>query len=111
VYYRVKGIFKQGNIVYSKIVPLKNSTTQEIRIYPNPVTNFTINIEFLNAINENVEITIYGVLGEKLYYNQINPRGNRYISFKVPALFSVQTMYILHISYGGNVINEKILFE
>jgi hypothetical protein len=111
VYYRIKGISKQGAITYSSIVPLKNSTTQEVRIYPNPVTDFTINIEFLKAVNENVEITIYGVLGEKLYYNQLNPRGSRYISFKVPGFFSVQTMYILHISYSGNVINEKILFE
>jgi uncharacterized protein (DUF1501 family) len=111
VYYRIKGISKQGNMVYSKIVPLKNSTTQEVRIYPNPVTGNTINIEFLKAINENVEITIYGVLGEKLYYNQINPRGSRYISFKVPPFFSVETLYMLHIVYSGNVVNEKLMFR
>lgn len=111
VYYRIKGISKQGNIVYSKIVPLKNSITQELRIYPNPVTDYTINIEFLKPINENVEITIYGVLGEKLYYNQVNPRGNRYISFKVPSFFSVETLYMLHIAYGSTVVNEKLLFR
>ncbi len=111
VYYRIKGISKQGAVTYSKIVKLTNSTTQQIRVYPNPVTDFTINIEFLKALNENVEIIIYGTKGEKLYYNQFNPAGNRYIRFKVPSLFSVQTLYMLHIFYSGTVINEKILFD
>jgi uncharacterized protein (DUF1501 family) len=111
VYYRIKGLSKQGEVSYSKIAKLKNSTVQEVRVYPNPVTNFTINVEFLKKVNENVSIIIYGTKGEKLYYNQINPAGRRAITFKVPDYFSVQTLYILNISFDGNVINEKILFE
>ena len=111
VFYRVKGITKQGVPVYSKIVKLKNNISQEVRVYPNPVTNFTINVEFLSKVNEAVDITIFGTRGEKLYYNQFNPRGNRSISFKVPNYFGVKTLYILNISFGGTVINEKILFE
>jgi uncharacterized protein (DUF1501 family) len=110
VFYRIKGISKQGVASYSKIVKLKNSKRQELRVYPNPVTNFTIHVEFLSRVDENVSITIFGTLGEKLYYNQINPRGNK-ISFKVPNHFSIQTLYILNISFGGTVVNEKILFE
>jgi uncharacterized protein (DUF1501 family) len=111
VYYRIKGISKQGVPSYSKIATLKNESKQEVRVFPNPVTNNTINIEFLSSINENVELTIFGTLGEKLYYNQINPRGNRIITFKVPSYFDVRTLYILHISYGSTVVNEKLIFE
>ncbi|MGC4102069.1 DUF1501 domain-containing protein [Ferruginibacter sp.] len=111
VFYRITGVTKQGMPVYSKIVKLKNSITQLVRIYPNPVTNHTIHVEFLNKVNDNVEITIYGARGEKLYYNQLNPRGNRIISFKVPDYFDVKTLYILNISFDGNVVNEKLLFE
>jgi hypothetical protein len=111
VFYRIKGISKQGEVSYSQIVKLKNSRRQELRVYPNPVTNFTINIEFLSSVKENVSITIYGTRGEKLYYNQVNPRGNKTISFKVPNYFSIQTLYVLNISYEGVVVNEKILFE
>ncbi|HMK04244.1 MAG TPA: DUF1501 domain-containing protein [Ferruginibacter sp.] len=111
VYYRVKGISKQGAASYSKIAVLRNGSRQEVRVYPNPVTNFTINIEFLTAVNEHVEITLFGPMGEKLYYNQLHPRGNRAISFKVPDYFAVRTMYILNISFSGTVVNEKILFE
>ncbi len=111
IFYRIQGITKQGLPKYSKIVKLKNSNKQEIRVYPNPVTNFTINIEFFQSVDENVTITLIGALGEKLYYNQINPRGRRVVTFKVSNMFSVKTVYMLHISYGGTVVNEKILFE
>jgi uncharacterized protein (DUF1501 family) len=112
VYYRIKGLSKQGEVSYSKIAKLRNgSSVQDVRVYPNPVKNFTINIEFLKKVNENVSIIIYGTAGEKLYYNQINPIGRRIITFRVPDYFSVHTLYILNISYDGNVINEKILFE
>jgi uncharacterized protein (DUF1501 family) len=111
IFYRIKGITKQGMPVYSQIVKLKNNSKQQVRIYPNPVHNFTINVEFLSKVNEQVTITIYGTKGEKLYYNKVNPRGNTFISFKVPNYFDVQTIYILNISFAGIVINEKILFE
>ncbi len=111
VFYRIKGISKQGEVSYSKVARLKNSSTQEIRIYPNPVRDFTINIEFLTVVNGNVEIVIHGMKGEKLFYNQVSPGGNRNIRIKVPNLFSVQTLYILSVSFNDTVINEKIFFE
>lgn len=111
VYYRIKGISKQGAPSYSKIVKLKNTVKQELSIYPNPVTNYTINVEFFSRVNENVAITIYGTRGEKLYYNQVNPNGNRLLTFKVPNYFDVKTLYILNVSYGDTVVNEKIVFE
>ena len=80
-------------------------------MYPNPVSNYKINIEFLTSVSENVSISIFGTRGEKLFYNQINPRGSKTISFKVPAMFSVQTLYVLNIVYEGVQVNEKIIFE
>jgi uncharacterized protein (DUF1501 family) len=111
VYYRIKGISKQGELSFSKIATLKNGNKQDVRVYPNPVRNRIINIEFLSSINEKVEISIFGTLGEKLFYNQTNPRGNRVITFKVPNHFDVKTLYILNIVYGSTVVNEKLLFE
>ena len=111
VYYRVKGISKRGEIVYSGIVKLTNSSTKEVRIYPNPVTNYTLNLEFLSVVREQVSITIFGTKGEKLYYNQVNPQGNKIIRIKLPDFFGVQTMYILNIQYNGVVVTERIFFE
>ncbi len=111
VFYRIKGITKQGGIVYSNVVMLNNKQEQTVRIYPNPVVNNTLNIEFLKTVNENVSITIFGAKGEKLFYNQINPAGNKNITIKLPNYFSVHTLYILNIIYGDVVVNEKIVFE
>ena len=111
IFYRIRGITKQSNIRYSKIVKIRNSNKQEVRIFPNPVTNHLINIEFLKPVNENVAITIYGSKGEKLYYNQINPGGNKVIRLKVPGYFDVQALYILNVSFDDTIINEKIIFE
>lgn len=111
VFYRIKGITKQGDIDYSNMVRLKNNDRQEIRVYPNPVTDHIINIEFLSAVKENVSITIFGTLGEKLYYNQLNPQGNRSIRLKLPSYFDVQTLYLLKVEYGNTAVTEKIIFH
>ncbi len=111
VFYRIKGITKQGTILYSNIIRLENKQEQAVSVYPNPITNHIINIEFLKPINENVSITIFGTKGERLFYNQINPAGNKTIKIKVPDYFNVHTLYILNITYGSTVVNEKIVFE
>ncbi|RYE22404.1 MAG: DUF1501 domain-containing protein [Sphingobacteriales bacterium] len=111
IFYRIKGVTKQGEAVYSDIVKLKSRRQQHVQVYPNPVINHTINIAFLSSVNENVSITIYGSKGEKLFYNQVNPRGNKRITVKVPATCSIQTMYVLNIVYDGVQVNEKIMFE
>jgi uncharacterized protein (DUF1501 family) len=111
VFYRIKGITKNGKVIFSNIIRLENKAEQAVSVYPNPVTNFTLNIEFLKTINENVSITIFGTKGERLFYDQINPRGNKIIKVKVPNYFNVHTLYILNIAYGTTVVNEKIVFE
>ncbi len=112
VFYRVKGISKAGAApTFSNIIRLSNKAEQAVRVYPNPVTNFTVNIEFLKVINENVTITIFGTKGEKLFYNQLNPNGNKTLTFKVPNYFNVHTLYIMKIEYGTTVVNEKLVFE
>ncbi|MFN8251737.1 MAG: DUF1501 domain-containing protein [Ferruginibacter sp.] len=111
VFYRIQGVNKQGMSLYSSVVKLKNTYRQELRVYPNPVVNYTVNVEFLNRVNENVEVAIFGTAGEKLYYNQVNPRGNRVMTFKVPNFFDVHTLYILQVRYRDVTVNEKIMFE
>jgi uncharacterized protein (DUF1501 family) len=111
VFYRIKGLEKQGGFVYSQIVKLKNTYDQDVRVFPNPVKNHTINIEFLNRVTTTVEVSIYGTAGERLYYNQGNPRGNRLLTFRVPDFFDANALYILHVSYDGVSVNEKIMFD
>ncbi len=111
LFYRVKGISKQGEISYSDVIQLSNTLKQAVRVYPNPVTNHILNIEFLSAVTENVSINIFGTKGERLFFNQINPQGNKTIRIQLPNFFSIQTLYILNIQYSGVIVNEKIFFQ
>ncbi len=110
-YYRIKGIMQQGSVAYSAIVKLSSRHTQVLTVYPNPVTNHTIHLEFFEAVNSPIAVTIFGTKGEKLFYNQLNPQGNRKMQIKVPPYFDAHTLYVLHIVYDGVTVNEKILFE
>ncbi len=110
VFYRVKAYMKQGDFYYSNIVKLTNGAqVQVLRVYPNPVTNYTINIEFIKPVTEHVEISITGMQGEQLYYNQVNPNGTK-LTFRVSDAFVPHTLYVLRVSYGLNEIREKIAF-
>jgi len=111
IFYRIRGNTRQGSFHYSNTVRLKNSSRQEIRVYPNPVTNHTVNIEFLSAVKDNVSVTLFGTRGERLYYNQFRPGSSRTIRFKVPDYFDVQTLYLLRVEFDGNVETEKLIFQ
>jgi len=111
MYYRVKGITRQGEKIFSEIVKLPDgSESNQLKVYPVPVTNYIINIEFNHVINENVDVNIYGIRGERLYYNQF-PGGNKLLRFKVPPMFINHTIYVLKITFGNEVVSEKIFFE
>ncbi|HMJ47595.1 MAG TPA: T9SS type A sorting domain-containing protein, partial [Ferruginibacter sp.] len=102
---------RQGEKIFSEIVKLPDgSESNQLKVYPVPVTNYIINIEFNHVINENVDVNIYGIRGERLYYNQF-PGGNKLLRFKVPPMFINHTIYVLKITFGNEVVSEKIFFE
>lgn len=110
-YYRIKATTKKELQVISKTVALNTGVeNQKMSIYPNPVVNRTINIEFFEQIKENVEINIFGKSGEKLYYDQINLGGAQKHQFRVSDMFSNNNIYIMKVNYGDTVVTEKLLF-
>jgi uncharacterized protein (DUF1501 family) len=112
VYYRILGITKQNAPKFSNTIKLvSGGKAQKLSVYPNPVRNYTLNIEFFQPVNTQVQVIIYGSLGEKLYYNQVNPNGGKIITFKTSDMFELQHPYLLKIIYGHDEVTEKILFE
>lgn len=110
MYYRIKGIAKSGEIAYSNVVRIEQAgSDQQLRIFPNPVKDFTFNIEFFNDVSSNVEVAIYGMKGERLYYNQVRPK--RQLRFEVPDIFESHTMHVLKVTYDQKEVIEKIIFE
>ncbi len=111
MFYRISAKDRQGKLDYSNIVLLRaNDKLQLIRIYPNPVKNFQIQVELFETPKEPVDVTIYDLIGSKIYYNRFGGATNL-ISFKVPHSFSKETHYILEVKYGETIAREQIIFE
>lgn len=109
LYYRVRGVTKQQGIAYSNITRIQTGDQlQQLRVYPNPVTDFTINIEFFNEVQSDIEVAIYDVRGARVYANQFKPR--RRIRFAVPDIVEQDSLYILKIIYDHSEVTEKIIF-
>ena len=111
MFYRIAARDKQGKLDYSNIVLLRvNDRMQLIRVYPNPVKNHQIQIELFERPNTPVDVTIYDLVGSKIYYNRFGG-GAGLLSFKVPHSFSTQTHYIMEVKYGETTAREQIIFE
>ncbi|MDB5206736.1 MAG: hypothetical protein JWR72_1811 [Flavisolibacter sp.] len=111
MFYRIAAQDQQGKIDYSNTVMLRASDKlQLIRVYPNPVQNYTIHVELFEVNAKPVDITIYDLIGAKVYYNRFTG-GNRRIDFRVPPSFSKETHYILEVSYGDTKTREQIIFR
>ena len=61
------------------------------------------------AITEPVDITIFNMIGEKMYYNRFN-NVSGLLNFRVP-IFTVNEHYVLQITYGSTTLHEQIMFR
>ncbi|MFN0082463.1 MAG: DUF1501 domain-containing protein [Ferruginibacter sp.] len=110
MYYRIAAKEQQGAIKYSNIVMLRsNKKEQMITVFPNPVTNNTINVKLLESQDSDVDITILSMTGAKLYYNRFVKPGTL-ISFSVPP-FTANAHYVLQVAYGSTIAQEQIMFR
>lgn len=66
-YYRIKAIDKSGTYKYSKVVIVKTEGSKNgIAIYPNPVSNKTMNIELNGIAAGNYEWSLFTIDGQKI---------------------------------------------
>jgi len=78
-----------------------------LAIYPNP-TNESVNIEFDSDINQNLNIRIYNLIGEKLYTENFEGTNGRLSKTINLSSFS-NGVYVLQINGAKNIITEKIV--
>ena len=72
-FYRVKSIDLNGQIKYSVIVKVTmGSVKPSIAIYPNPVTDGTMNLQMLNMPSGKYTIRLINTLGQVMFANQID---------------------------------------
>lgn len=112
LFYRIKGqLLQGGRIKYSNTIMLRSNARQQlISVFPNPVENNQIYVRFLEQPDSWVDITIYDLLGAKVYYNRFTNVSGQ-ISFRVPPSFARDTHYILEVQYGETVAREQLIFR
>jgi hypothetical protein len=103
-FYRIKSVDIDGKITYSMIVKINTvkTTVSNVSIYPNPVKNSQLALQFTNIAKGNYSIEIFNSMGQKILQQQINIFGeNSTQIISLPS--SVKPgIYNLLVS-GGNV--------
>ena len=109
MYYRVVARDSQGALKYSNIVMLRNNAKEQlISVFPNPVIENKINIRLFETPTTPVDVSIYSMVGERLYYNRFTQVSNL-ITFRVPG-FAAHAHYVLEVTYGSTTAHEQIMF-
>ncbi|HUM66081.1 MAG TPA: T9SS type A sorting domain-containing protein, partial [Chitinophagaceae bacterium] len=76
-YYRIKAEETTGKIVYSKILSVNlGSTTQSLRLYPNPVTGNQVNISLSNVRSGQYDLRVVNVSGQDVLKQRISSQGS-----------------------------------
>jgi hypothetical protein len=110
MFYRIAATDHHGKVDYSNILLLESSKRKQLmRVYPNPIENFRINVQIFERPTENIDITIYDLGGAKIDYNRFSPATT--LSFQVPASFSKETHYILEVRSKETVCREQVIFR
>ena len=87
----------------------ESSALDKIKLYPNPSRDI-FNLSFFNSVRQDIDISVYSLLGEKVYKEFIKDHfGNFETSFNLE-IFG-KSMYLLEIKTNNIIINEKIILE
>lgn len=101
-YYRLMEIDNNG-IEYKYGKHVINKTTQDLSIYPNPISD-DLNISFGNFLNEGAKIMVYDVLGNLVYDRELAERKS---SIKIDMNDAKKGMYFLVIKSKDGDLQQK----
>ncbi len=111
-FYRIKATGKSGEMRYSGIVNVKTGSAKAgIVVYPNPVENRAISLQFNNEPKGIYVAELFNALGQKLLTITIEHLGGSATrTIQLGALVS-KGVYQLHISSDDNKITQQIIVQ
>ena len=111
-YYRIKGIDKDGSIIYSSIVRINsNKKSPELTIQPNPIVSGKLNLQLSNFEKGMYTVSLFSNAGLKVFNSTINNEaGSSTTSLQIPS--SVQPgVYKLMVINGKNKISKSVVVQ
>ena len=111
-YYRLKQIDKAGKLTYSSVIEISNKKfASNINVYPNPVTNKVINIQFNNQSANTYNVQLINNNGKIVARKQINHAGGTSLNtFDISSL-NVKGSYFLKIASPEGETIKTILIK
>ena len=95
--------------IFKTTTPLETTKFEQnfMSIYPNPIQNNQINIKFRATFNDLVTISVYSILGAKVFENKFKVCGDT-LTFSINSALSAGT-YILETISEGQKHTHKLL--
>ena len=112
-YYRIKSVDISGSIKYSSVVSvaISNTTITSITVYPNPIKNDKITVQFNNINKGTYNISVINMLGQTTYSTvQYHNGGSSSYQLMLPKSITKGT-YQLNIENDTFKKTEKVLIE
>ena len=111
-YYRIKATMISGEIFYSLIVKVQETSAKvDIVLYPNPVSGKQFTLQLSNTFKGAVTMDIFNNNGQKILTKNIqHPGGQLSVTIEMP--FSVQPgLYYLQASKDGLFTTKKFMIK
>ena len=111
--YRLHIISLTGIDKYSQVVIVNTSKSGiYVNVYPNPVSNGTLGLQFNNLSADVYTVSIYNMLSQRLLDHVINhPGGSNNISIKLNSVIIPGTYELVISGAKGSSYKQKFIVE
>lgn len=110
-YYRIKYFDANGEVKYSIIVKVNNSSNEKpaITVYPNPVENNIINVQFTNCETGKYNAKLVNEGGQLVYETTITNNNSKVAI--APTVHLAAGNYLLELSNASSTVTKKIMVK
>lgn len=87
-----------------------NKTGNKLYVYPNPVTDYSLNIEVTLADKTDVDITLFNSSGNLISQESMHAeQGKNVLRINIPGVG--QGLYLLKVQFGNEITTTKVMVE
>lgn len=110
-YYRIKYMDENGRIQYSSIVKVNNNSSINpvISVYPNPIENNNINVQFENCETGKYRARLMNAAGQLVYETMVTNNNSKLIIS--PSASLAAGSYLLELSNASATVTKKVIVK
>jgi hypothetical protein len=109
-YYRIKMVGRGGEATYSTTVKvLLQSPERAVQVFPNPVTNGSVNLLFVNKPRGTYKLSLYNAQGNQVWQKRVQHAGGTAIYNLSLASTLASATYTLDVRFPGHATTVPLL--